>query len=189
MAAVVTHAKDPVRAGWALCGYVGKDLQFSDDDPACCKCYNRVARQAREEEYARKERAMGEREKKRDAYVGAAFKKDWRAIDADETAAGPLRIDGHDVIDLLTTAKMRVEMAHNELKDHVGRLASDMTELAKKLDHLGYSAAVNSIGEVQDQGHEVDRLCSEFHSAQHEYMRLVRFVARARGVDGFVEEP
>ncbi|HJU22840.1 MAG TPA: hypothetical protein VJ891_10055 [Casimicrobiaceae bacterium] len=82
------------------------------------------------------------------------------------------------VDELVRTLERRAAHAREELTKKARYLADDMNRLAARLDAQGADAHVNSLGEVQRQGADIDRLCGEFMGMKRHLEELAAALAR-----------
>lgn len=192
-----THTKDTTEKNSqiALCGAYLHDETTSTEhkwavegqDPSCKKCKNALARFKAEQEMAVREKAEQYSRTLREEHMTRVFGEKASSFELGETerARGPVTVSGEAFSNLLSGARYDLENAHAQLLSHIAQLAKNLTRETEDLKREGLSARPNSLGMIQGQGSEIDRLTSEFRKAQEVFARLVRFVEKARGTPGF----
>lgn len=70
-------------------------------------------------------------------------------------------------------ADRQLENLKSQLDLRAGCLKDTLSRLQRRLETEGVTANINELGEVQGQGHEVDRLCALF-KAQQDHCKVLR---------------
>lgn len=79
---------------------------------------------------------------------------------------------------LLHDAKRQYARAVNQLREAASHLANDMRRTVEAIDHDTDDPSINSLGEVQQRGSNVDRWCAIVEE-RRQYLAMIQHFAKS----------